>query len=200
MFITVGAIIATVTNVVKALALTGMAIQGVKAIGNTIIGLGKALGMIKPEIDTEELGDKALQSGLDPNDFDTYGHYVEAVEEFETDPERSKQSPQEEKLKKGIELTAGSMIEKYDMQPMEQFIVALGKSSDFFSPDKLLGIADLIKKDNGIIANIVGFLNGSEKNENRVGDTIKALIGVEKSVNPSLSDSAALVNVMRARK
>ncbi|MDY6294970.1 MAG: hypothetical protein SPL45_01550, partial [Schwartzia succinivorans] len=70
-----------------------------------IMGILKGLGLIKPEEDVEDLGDKALQAeeeGITPEKYDSYEEYLKAVEEFEIDPEKSKEIDEGKKLEKGV--------------------------------------------------------------------------------------------------
>lgn len=193
-------IISAVAAVTKALGIVGMAIQGLKAIGNALVSLGKALGLIKPETQVEDLGDKALQSEYNPDDFDSYADYVKAVEDYELDPEKSKLTTEEKKIEKGLELATGVAVEKYNDLPMEDFCIAVGKNLDYFTEAKLGEIGKLIVKDDQNIKNILNYINGSEKNSNRIQSTIDMLVGVEKSVSPSISDREAYGKVFDLRK
>lgn len=129
---TIAAIAAAATTVTKALAVVGLAVQGLRVIGNVLTSLGKALGLIKPETKVEDLGDKAIQSEYNPENFDSYADYVKAVEAYDLDPEKSKLTTEEEKIKKGMELAAGVTIEKYQDFPIEEFCVAVGQNPEFF--------------------------------------------------------------------
>ena len=196
----IAAITTVATSVVKSLAVGGLAIQGLKAIGNSLISLGKALGLIKPEIKVEELGDKAIQSEYNPENYDSYAEYVKDVEDYELDPEKSKQISEEEKIEKGIELTSGVMIERYQDLPMEKFCVAVGENPDFFTEPKMEKIAELVETDSRYIPSILEYVDGSEKDDMKIQDIVETLTRVEKAVNPDLSDKEALKNVLQARK
>jgi hypothetical protein len=196
----IAAIATAATTVVKSVAVIGLAIQGLKAIGNALVSLGKALGLIKPEIKTEELGDKAIQSGYNPADYDSYAEYVRDVENYELDPEKSKQISEEEKIKKGMELASGVMIEKYQDFPMEDFCIVVGQNPDFFTEPKMKEIAKLVETDSQYISSILGYIDGSEKDDMKLQDIIDTLSTVEKTTNPNLSDKDALKNVLEIRK
>lgn len=200
LFAAIGAIVSAAVAVTKALAVAGMAIQGLKALGGVLCGLAKALGLMKPEFKPEEMGDKAIQSGYKPEEFDSYSKYVEAVEKFDADPEKSKQISEEDKLKKGIELATGVLVEQFQDAPMQDFCVALGENKDFFSEGKINDLAKLLQEDGQNISGVLGFLNGTEKNEIKLAETANALTKIEKAANPSLSDAQAYRNVMSLRK
>lgn len=197
---TIAAIAAAATTVTKALAVVGLAVQGLRVIGNVLTSLGKALGLIKPETKVEDLGDKAIQSEYNPENFDSYADYVKAVEAYDLDPEKSKLTTEEEKIKKGMELAAGVTIEKYQDFPIEEFCVAVGQNPEFFSEAKMGEIAKLMEADGQYIPSILNYVNGSEKDSKKIQSAVDTLLGVEKSVNPGISDKEAYRNVMRARK
>lgn len=197
---TILAVATAATTVVRSLVVVGMAIQAIKTIGNILLSLGKALGLIKPETKVEELGDKALQSEYNPEDYDSYAAYVKAVEEYDLDPEKSKLTTEEEKIQKGMELAAGVTIEKYDGFPIQEFCVEVGKNPEYFTEQRVGEIAKLLETDGKYIPSILNYINGSEKDENKISETVKTLVGVEKSVNPSITDKDALKNVLQARK
>lgn len=188
----VGSIAAAAGTVVKSLAVVGLAVDGLKKVGGVIVNLAKSLGLIKPQIQVDELGDKALQSGYNPEQYDTYTEYVKAVEEFdELDAERSKLIPEEDKIKKGMELATGVMLEKYQDFPVDKFCVEIGKRSDFFTETVLKKVGELIGADGNYISDILGYLDGSEKNDSKIDKIIGALSNVYKVGNPSVSDNDA---------
>lgn len=197
---TIAAIVAAATTVAKTLAVVGLAVQGLKTIGNVLISLGKALGLIKPETRVEDLGDKAIQSEYNPEDFDSYADYVKAVEDYDLDPEKSKLTTAEEKIEKGMELAAGVTIEQFQEFPIEDFCVAVGQNPEYFTDAKMVEIAKLIQADGQYIPNILNYVNGSEKDGAKIQGIVDTLVGVEKSVNPGVSDKEAYRNVMEARK
>lgn len=196
----IAAIAAAATTVTKALAVVGLAVQGLKTIGNLLTSLGKALGLIKPETEVEELGDKAIQSGYNPEDFDSYADYVKAVEEFDLDPEKSKLTTEEEKIKNGMELAAGVTIEKYQGFPIEDFCVAVGQNPEYFTDAKMGEIAKLMQADGQHIPSILNYVNGSEKDGTKIQSVVDTLVSVEKNVNPGISDKEAYKQVMQLRR
>lgn len=197
---TIMAIAAAATTVTKSLAVVGLAVQGLKTVGNILTSLGKALGLIKPETNVEDLGDKAIQSGYDPEDFDCYAEYVKAVEEYELDPEASKLTTDEEKLNKGIELAAGVTIEKYNEFPIQEFCIAMGENPEYFTESKMGEIAKLMEEDGQYIPGILNYIDGTEKDETKIKGIVDTLVGVEKRADSSISDKDALKNVLQARK
>lgn len=196
----VGAIASAAVSVVKSLAVVGMAVEGLKNVGKVLVNLAKSLGLIKTQMQVDELGDKAIQSGYDPEQYDTYNDYVKAVENFNLDSEKSKTISEEEKIKKGMELATGVMIEKYKDSPMEKFCVEIGNRPEFFNENVLNGIGDLIVSDENVISDLTGFLDGTLKNDDKLEDISGKLTDLYKVGNPGVSDGEALAAVFGARK
>ena len=199
----VGTIVAAAVSVTKALAVAGLAIQGLKAIGAVFTALCKALGLIKPETEVEDLGDKALQAeqdGIVPENFDSYEEYMKTVEDYETDPERSKQISQEDKMRKGLELISGVMIEKFKDFPMSDLLVSMGKNIDFFTPEKVGELSGVIMKEPNVIGDLSGYLSGTEKNDAKLESAIDTLTSVTKMVEPEKNDVEILRDIAALRK
>lgn len=195
------AIAAAATTVVKALTVVGSVLTALKAIGNVLVNLGKALGLIKPEMKIEDLGDKAIQSGYNPEDYDSYSDYVKAVEDYDDlDPEKSKVIKEEEKIKKGMELAAGATIEKFQGFPIEDFCTAIGQNFEFFTEAKINEIAKLMQADGQQIPSILNYINGTEKDPMKIQSAVDTLVNIEKSANSEISDKEAFKNVMRLRE
>ena len=194
------AVTTAVAGVMKGLAVAGLALQGLKSLAAPLLELGKELGLIEPETDVEDLGDKAIQSDLNPDDFDCYEEYLKAVEDYKLDPEKSKLSTEEKKIQKGIELTVGVMIDKYQEFPMGEFINMIGHNQSFFTESKMGELAIVIKTDGQSISDILHYVDGTEKNNTKIQGTVDTLLEIEKNTNPGLSDKEAFKNVMELRQ
>ena len=193
-------ILGALTTFMEGLAVASLALQGLKSLAAPLLELGKELGLIEPETDVEDLGDKAIQSDLKPDDFDCYEEYLKAVEDYKLDPEKSKMSTEEKKIQKGIELTVGVMIEKYQDFPMGEFINMIGHNQSFFTESKMGELAKVIKTDGQSITDILHYVDGTEKNSTKIQGTVDTLLEIEKNTNPGLSDKEAFKNVMELRQ
>ena len=194
------AVTTAVAGVMKGLAVAGLALQGLKSLAAPLLELGKELGLIEPETDVEDLGDRAIQSDLNPDDFDCYEEYLKSVEDYKLDPEKSKLSTEEKKIQKGIELTVGVMIDKYQEFPMGEFINMIGHNQSFFTESKMGELAIVIKTDGQSISDILHYVDGTEKNSTKIQGTVDTLLEIEKNTNPGLSDKEAFKNVMELRQ
>lgn len=193
-------ILGALTTFMEGLAVASLALQGLKSLAAPLLELGKELGLIEPETDVEDLGDKAIQSDLKPDDFDCYEEYLKAVEDYKLDPEKSKLSTEEKKIQKGIELTVGVMIDKYQEFPMGEFINMIGHNQNFFTEAKMGEIAKVIKTDGQSITDILYYVDGTEKNSTKIQGTVDTLLEIEKNTNPGISDKEAFKNVMELRQ
>lgn len=193
-------ILGALTTFMEGLAVAGLALQGLKSLAAPLLELGKELGLIESETDVEDLGDKAIQSDLKPDDFDCYEEYLKAVEDYKLDPEKSKLSTEEKKIQKGIELTVGVMIDKYQEFPMGKFINMIGHNQNFFTEAKMGELAKVIKTDGQSITDILHYVDGTEKNSTKIQGTVDTLLEIEKNTNPGLSDKEAFKNVMELRQ
>lgn len=193
-------ILGALTTFMEGLAVASLALQGLKSLAAPLLELGKELGLIEPETDVEDLGDKAIQSDLKPDDFDCYEEYLKAVEDYKLDPEKSKLSTEEKKIQKGIELTVGVMIDKYQDFSMDKFINMIGHNQNFFTEAKMGEIAKVIKMDGQSITDILHYVDGTEKNSTKIQGTVDTLLEIEKNTNPGLSDKEAFKNVMELRQ
>jgi len=94
-------------------------------IGNAICGIGsfasnllKGLGIFKEnDSEPEEWGDRAIQAEqqqIFPNQFDDFDDYLDALRNFELDPEKSKESNLEQKIFKGLEVAGRALEAKFN--------------------------------------------------------------------------------------
>lgn len=192
-------IISAAFSVVKTLSIVDLSISALKVVAGAIFNLCKALGIIEDDTKMDELGDKALQSEYNPEDYDCYEEYVKAVEKFELDPEKSKEITAEQKMAKGVELVSGLAIEKYRDYPMKDLLVLTGQKADFFDGDRGLEVGKLIKEDNSMINSLVKYFNGSEKDEVKIDKMFDSLIEIEKKIDPDISENEAFKNVLSLR-
>ena len=200
MFGFIAGIVAAATSVTNVLVSVSLVLRDLKTIGNILVTLGKALGLIKPDIKVSELGDKALQSGYNPEDYDSYLEYVNAVENYNLDPEKSNLTTKEDKLKKAMELAVGVTIEKYDNLPVQEFCIAVGENIKYFTETKIKEIGKLIQLDESNISRILNYINGTERDSKQIQRVVDTLMEVEKISNPEISEKEAYKDIIQLRK
>lgn len=197
----IAGIVSAAVAVAETLAVAKLAIEGLKMLCGALMCIAKALGLLQPENKVDELGDKALQAeeaGIVPENFDTYAEYVKQVEEFEVDPEKSALYTDTEKVLKGTELTAGVMLEEFPDLPVEQFFTYAGKNPEYFTEARMEALGEQVKEEPGLLRDVLGYLDGSEKNDLKLDHTMAALVDIEKKIDPEISDRDALKKVLDA--
>ena len=198
----VGAIAATAASVVQTLTVVGLAVEGLKTLGSVIIGILKALGIVKQERTVDELGDKAIQAeeaDIRPENYDTYEEYVRAVEAYETDPEKSKQISEEDKVKKGVELITGIAVERYKDFPVQEYLELVGKNPAYFTEARMKEFNKMLEGDRPTLTNIVNYLRGTEHNSDKIQSAMNVQLDIERKLDPDISESDALDNIVSAR-
>ena len=199
----VGKIVSAAITVTKALATAGLAINALTALGNALMGIAKVVGLIQPEMNVEDLGDKALQAeeaGIKPEKYNSYAEYVKAVEGFKVDLEKSKLLLEEEKVKKGIELVSGVTIERFEGFPIEEFFTYTKNNPEYFTEARMKELGKLMKIDGECLPEVLNYMNGIEKNDYLIEKAIETLTKIEKEVNPNVSDSDAFDVILNIRK
>lgn len=197
----IAGIVRAAVTITEALAVAKLAVEGLKMLCGALMCVAKAMGLLKPENKVDELGDKALQAaeaGIVPEDFDTYAEYVRQVEAFEVDPKRSAVYTDTQKVLKGAELTAGVMLEELPDLPVEQFFIYAGKNPEYFTETRMDALGAQLKEDPGLLSDVLGYLDGTEKNDLKLDRAMTALIEIEKKIDPEISDRDALKNVLDA--
>ncbi len=192
----IGAISAAAMSVSKALAVVGLAVQGLKVIGNALMSIAKALGIIKPERSVEELGDRALQAeekGMTADNYASYEAWIKDIEKdnWGYDPEKNKDMEPEEKIKKGVEVATAVTMEKFPGVPIQDFFSVTQNNKDFFTVERMDEIGKVAVKDPDLFGKIVNYVTGAAKDHNTVNKATDILMDIEKTINPTLSDDMA---------
>lgn len=198
----IGAITAAAVSVTKALAVVGLAVEGLKVIGNAIASIAKELGIIKPDRDIEEFGDRALQAeekGITPDKYSSFEEWVKDIEkdDWGYDPERNKDMPPEKKILKGVEVASAVVLEKFPNLPIQDFLNVAGKNPDFFTVERMDEIGKLANSDSDAFENVVNYVTGAAKDHTTVGAASDILMDIEKIIDPGLNDNDAYNRVSK---
>lgn len=208
-----GLIIGGISSVLSVVAKLAPAV--IKIVGTELINLAKAieafcivLGILKPEEDVENIGDKALQAEQDevnpikPEDFDSHEKYLEKLREYELDPEKSRKITQDQKLQKGVEVMMGLTIEKLGEAMEDMYRLVLQDPVFYGTPGRLEGIAKAVQNDKETFDDIVGYLSGKSHDSTKNDKAFDALFDVEKAITPEASDRDIMTAVsgMRGKK
>lgn len=192
----IGAIVAAAVTVSKALAVVGLAVQGLRVIGNAIASIAKALGIIKPERDIEEIGDRALQAeekGMTPDKYSSYEAWVNDIEkdDWGYDPEKNKDMDVEKKVLKGVEVSTAVTIERFPGIPIQDFFCLAGKNPEFFTVERMDELGKLARTDADAFEKVVGYVTGASKDHETVNMATDILMEIEKTVDSGVSENIA---------
>lgn len=192
----IGAIVTAAVTVSKALAVVGLAVQGLKVLGNAIASIAKALGIIKPERDIEEIGDRALQAeekGITPDKYSSYEAWVKDIEkdDWGYDPEKNRDMDSQDKVLKGVEVSTAVTMERFPGLPIQEFFSLAGKNQGFFTVERMDEIGKLASADSDTFSKVVNYVTGSAKDHATVDAASDILMDIERTIDPGLSENLA---------
>ena len=174
--------------------------------GRALEAFFKELGLIEPEDNVEEIGDRALQAEQDDlhpikiEDFDSHEKYLAAIKEYEIDAEKSALIPKDDKLHKAIEILLGAAIARYG-QPMSDFGQIVVSNPDFYSKAGRLGeFASLIRSDPNTFAELVNYMENKNMSTAKNDAAFDRLVEMEKKLNPDASDAEIWTAVSDMKK
>ena len=154
--------------------------------------------VIKPEDKMEELGDKVIQAGdtIKPSDFESYDQYIDAIRNFELDPEVSEQIKPEDKLGAAVTLGLKGLEAKLDMPEgsAENIVRIVSFNPDYFDGSRLEALLDKKIDFDDIVRYFSGDTTMAESKQIR-GD----LLGVSRTVDPDKSDEQRLETIQELR-
>ena len=191
-----GALGAAVSLAVKVLACV--------AVSKLVTAIGKALGLIKEDEKPEDLGDKALQAeeqGITPDKFKSYEEYANRIQNFELDPEKSKNYSTEDKMKKSMEVYSKLIAEKYPEMAvdLDKLATLEQKNPGYLTDARIDQISEMVKDDPKLVGDIGRYLSDSETDTVNISNTIDKMMNIEKGANPGMSDAEAYKTVAGLR-
>ena len=184
-----------------------------KIIGPQLEKLGKAfeaffkeLGLIEKDEKVEEIGDRALQAEEDElhpikiEDFENHEKYLEAVKEYEVNPEKSALIPYDDKMHKAIEIFLGMAIAQYG-QTMSEFSKIVLNNPDFYSKaGRLAEFGSLAKTDNETFSEIVNYIENKNMSTEKNDTAFDKLVELEKKISPESSEEEIWTTVSEMKK
>ena len=157
--------------------------------------MAKIVGVIKPDMDIQGMGDKALQveaDGITPEKYDTYSDYIATLDSYVVKLEKSQTISEEMKEIKGVEIADCLMVERFADAPIISFIESIIDNPEYFKDGKMDAFSELINENKNFIADFVGYVFGTEKNKEKLNSISEALVAVEKKVQPEISEKRCL--------
>ena len=147
------------------------------------------LGILKPEEKLDEMGDRALQAvekGIVPEKFEKYEEYVNAIRNFELDPEKSRSVEREVKVTVGFAIAGKSMEEKFNMTKgaSEDLLKLIVYSPEFFNEHRL----ERVVRSGHNIGLIVDYFD-NRLSPSQAGELKTSLFNLEKGNNPGVQEN-----------
>lgn len=191
-----GSLIAGAVSLAKGLGAIGLGISGLKMVANAIIGVAKALGLIKVEKEPKEMGDRALQAeekGLTPDKCASYEDWVSKIEkdDWGYDPEKNKDMDEKILVEKGIEVASAVTVEKFPGIPVQDFFDLSMKNQEFFTVDRMDEIGKVAKNDVEGFGKVIKYIVGEAKDHATIADATDILMEIEKNIDPTISQDMA---------
>lgn len=201
----IGGVCSAISSVVSAVgsAIATTATALVKIAGATIDGVisviksvGVALGVVTPEDNLEELGDKAMNADKKVEDFEYVSDYIQYLkDEVAFDKANFDKLEDKDKLARkalGATIVTKGIEEKKDVSIPLEFWVEADKQK--MTHKEINGVIDTFK-DNNISNNFADFCQGKldYKDEVKTGNL---LVETYKQLEPNLSEEQIEAKVM----
>ncbi len=140
-------------------------------------------------VNFEELGAKAERSGLNPNEFETYDEYMQALKEFQLKPGEVEAIPLEVRLARGISVVLQHIDDRFPVV-LEDLLPELiaNNRGDFFSPARIAALLDSFSQADLAMRDMLKYFD----NELGVSDSIRvedAMLEAEKKLKENYGKS-----------
>lgn len=158
----------------------------VVTVVSAAVSICRNLGILKPDTEPEDLGDRALQAkeaGINPEDYDgRFEEYRDKIENFEIDPEKSKNYTPEQKLAAAGEVTGWALTEYYGKESgVDKFIECeWNKNEGYYEPARAAAYMEEFKgggmdKIGDYFDNKLDSLQGIKQIEGKLQEAEKSL-------------------------
>ncbi|WP_198335596.1 hypothetical protein [Psychrobacter celer] len=147
-------------------------------VGLVIQAIATIVGLFNADEKVEEMGDRAMQaseSGIRPENFDSFDEYMDSIRDFDLDPEKSKSYSSEAKKIAGIGIACKGIEDKFQLQSgaMGAMTVLVASNPDYFNSER---VSNWLQT--GVdIANVVGYFDkklSAGENVDIIDDMVKA--------------------------
>ena len=83
---------------------------------------------------------------------------------------------------------------------MEAFTKYAISNPQYFTADRMSEFGKLLKGSVDMAKTVFGYMNGTERNTEKMSLARETLTKMEKTINPNISDADAIKNVLSSRK
>jgi hypothetical protein len=140
------------------------AAEAISKFANTLL---QGLGILKPDENIEDLGDRALQAikqGTTMDQFDNFDDYMAVLRDFKLNPELSEQISKAEKLVAGLGVGTVGVEDKFNAErgSLNGMWLLPIANSDYFTPERMQTIISSGRLGGDVFAYLEKRLSGSE--------------------------------------
>lgn len=169
--------------------------QCIDAIVNCAQIVMRVFGALQPGESVEDLGERALQAkeqGITTDQFDDFDDYMDALRNFELDPDKAAQRNPLEKQLAGLGVGTAGLEHKLNVGPGELNGIWLLPmvNSEYFTPERM----ESLLKAGQLGGNILGYL----ENRLSVGESRSFEKGMEVDAEGKPLDKAGLSELYQA--
>lgn len=137
------------------------------AMGKFANAFLQGVGILKPDENTEELGDRALQAkdnGITMDKFDNFEDYMGALRDFKLDPELSTKRGTAEKLVAGMAVGTVGVEDKFNAErgSLNGLWLLPMANPDYFTPDRMQTMISTGRLRGDVFAYLEKRLSGGE--------------------------------------
>jgi hypothetical protein len=155
---TVGPVIANIIETIKPIA------ELLSKFANIFL---QTLSILKQGENIEDFGERALQAtekGIKLSDFDDFNDYMDALRNFELDPEISKQRSQAEKLLAGLGIATIGVEDQFGAErgSFNGLWLLPMVNPQYFTPDRVQSLLSTSRLGNDVLAYLGKSLSGGE--------------------------------------
>ena len=144
----------------------------VKAIANFANALLHALAIFQPQETVQDMGDRALQAadqGITLEKFDKFDEYMDALRNFDINPELSEKYTPVEKFVAGLGIATVGLEDKFNAERgslSDVWLLPL-TNSEYFTPERIKDLLENGKQIGDVSAYLEKRMSGDEASEFR---------------------------------
>ncbi|MFT5759817.1 MAG: hypothetical protein ACI9LM_004596 [Alteromonadaceae bacterium] len=175
-----------VASLATSIASLGVELAG--KVGEAIKAVAVSLGILKPEENLEELGEKAMLSDKKPEDFDSINEYIDHLRDnVPLDKEKFEKLDDKELLARsaiGASITLKGINEKLDTVVSPEFMAEVAKQD--LAADQIVGTIKAYK-ENGLKTVDYGLYLNDELDLDESDKHSDALVSAYQKLEPELT-------------
>ncbi len=167
-----------------------------EALGRFANAFLQGLGVLKPDEKIEDMGERALQAaehGTTPDKYENFDQYMDALRNFEIDPEKAKQRSTAEKLTAGLAIATPALEDKfhYDRGVLNSLWLLPMTNPEFFTPERMQSIIATGRFAGNVFEYLEQKLSGKgmDKLSESIADGLPASDPAKESVNDALENA-----------